>query len=195
MFGASALLELKFAGQDVETRFVGGYGSGLLSGHGWWVREIGHQVDTWHPDVVVIESCCNYGVGEPLFRAPDGSVVTSQTEDMYTWWQDRAEAAVDAAGRYGAQVMWVLTPAVSEELWPLYVDRIPRFNDIYRGLGVDLVDWRTVLTPDDTFVPTAEIEGKRVRIRDADGLHLADAGDDLVVQATYEAVAPALGLA
>ncbi len=194
MFGASALLELKFKGQEVETRFVGGYGSGLLSGQGWWLRELEHQIDTWHPDVVVLEACCNYGVGEPLFRTPEGATVTSQSADMYTWWQRQAEAAVDIAGRYGAHVFWVVTPAASEELWPLYVDRIPRFNDIYRNLGVDLIDWRTLLTPEGEFSTTKEIDGKAVRVRDADGLHLAEVGNELVVQATYDAVAPVLGV-
>lgn len=194
MFGASGLLEQRFAGQEVETRFVGGYGSGLLSGQGWWVREIEHQVNTWHPDVVVIESCCNYGVGEPLFRTPEGATVTSQTEDMYRWWRVQAEAAVEAAGRYGAEVFWVLTPAASEQQWPSYVDRIPKFNEIYRDLGVELIDWHTPLTPDGVFTPTKEIDGKAVRVRDPDGLHLADAGDDLVVRATYDAVAPVLGV-
>lgn len=194
MFGASGLLELKFRSQDIETRFVGGYGSGLLSGQGWWVRELGYQVDTWHPDVVVIEACCNYGVGEPLFRAPDGSTVTSESDDMYRWWKHQAEAAVAEATRYGADVFWVVTPAASEQLWPTYVERIPKFNEISAGLGVDRIDWRQVLTPDGTFTPTKEIDGKTVRIRDPDGLHLADAGDDLVVRATYDAVAPALGV-
>lgn len=194
MFGVSALLELKFKGQDIETRFVGGYGSGLLSGQGWWLRELEHQVDTWHPDVVVLEACCNYGVGEPLFRDPEGAVVTSQTDDMYSWWKRQAEAAVDIAGRYGAEVFWVVTPSASEELWPLYVDRIPRFNEIYRGLGVPLIDWRQALTPDGTFTPTKEIDGKAVRVRDPDGLHLAEAGNELVVQLTYDAVAPTLGV-
>ena len=194
MFGASALLEQTFGGQEVETRFVGGYGSGLLSGQGWWNRELAHQVDTWHPDVVVLESCCNYGVGEPLFHAPDGSTVTPQTADMYAWWQRQAKGAVDIAGRYGATVLWVLAPAASDKLWPLYVERIPRFNQIYRDLGVGLIDWNVLLTPDGTFTPTKVIDGKEVRVRDADGLHLADAGDEVVVRATYDAVAPVIGL-
>jgi hypothetical protein len=194
MFGASSLLEWRFEAAGAQTRFVGGYGSGLLSGQGWWVRELEHQVAEWHPDVVVIESCCNYGVGEPLFRMPDGTRVASQTEDMYVWWQRQAEAAADAASRYGATVFWVTTPAASEKLWPLYEERIPRFNEISAELDVRQIDWRGALTPDGTFVEEIEVDGTPTRIRAADGLHLADAGNELVVELTYRAVAEELGL-
>lgn len=195
MFGASSQLEWRFEAAGAETRFVGGYGSGLLSGQGWWVREIDHQVATWKPDVVVIEACCNYGVGEPLFRMPDGTRVTSQTEDMYTWWQRQAEDAAAAAGRYGAEVFWVTTPAASEKLWPSYVDRIERFNEISAQLDVRPIDWRQALTPDGTFVEELDIEGTPTRVRASDGLHLAEAGNELVVEVTYRALAEPLGLA
>jgi hypothetical protein len=195
MFGASSQLEWRFESAGAQTRFVGGYGSGLLSGQGWWVREIEHQVATWKPDVVVIEACCNYGVGEPLYRMPDGARVSSQTDDMYAWWQDRAEAAASAAGRYGAEVFWVTTPAADAKLWPLYEDRIPRFNEIAADLDVTLIDWRGALTPDGTFVETVEVDGEAVRIRATDGLHLAEAGNERVVALTFDVVADALGVA
>jgi len=194
MLGASGEIERRFEEAGAETRFVGGYGTGLLSGQGWWVREIEEQVDTWRPDVVVIEACCNYGIGEPLFRTPEGVKVTPDTEDMYTWWAAQAEDAVDAAGAAGAAVSWVTAPAADDELWPLYTERIPRFNEIVDDLGVARIDWSATLTPEGTFRATAPIDGKDVRIRDADGLHLTEAGNRLVVELTFEAIKDDLGL-
>jgi hypothetical protein len=193
-FEAAAQLEARFAEADVELRFIGYPGTGLLSGQGWWNRELTHAVETWKPDVVVLQACCNYKTAEPGYELGDGTTIAPSSAAMYDAWEDQARDAVDRAGARGAEVFWVSTPAASEQLWPVYLERIARFNDIYAGLGVELIDWAGVLTPDGTFAATLPIDGEQVQVRDDDGLHLTVAGNDLVIEETFAAVAPALGL-
>jgi hypothetical protein len=190
VFEASLQMDARFEEAGVETRYVGHPGTGLLSGQGWWNREVSHAVETWRPDVVVLEACCNYRMAEPGYQLADGTTIQPGSAAMYAEWESKANDAVDRAGRYGASVFWVTTPAASPELWPAYQDRIARFNEIYAGLGVELIDWNAVLTPDGTFTPTVDVDGQEVKVRDDDGLHFTAAGNALVVEATFEAVAP-----
>jgi len=53
-------------------------------------------------------------------------------------------------------------------------------------LGVPLIDWDAALYPDGST-------GGLTYLRNADGLHLTDAGDDVVAAATWAAIAPSFG--
>ena len=46
----------------------------------------------------------------------------------------------DGAKAHGADVYWVVTPAVSDVLWPAYKERIGRFNKIYEDTGATPVE-------------------------------------------------------
>ena len=48
--------------------------------------------------------------------------------------------------------------------------------------------------PDGVFVRDLPIDGKQVQVRNDDGLHFTDAGNALVVEATWKVLAPDLGL-
>lgn len=193
MFQASDELADRFGANDVETRFIGYPGTGLLSGQGWWNREISAQVQAWQPDVVVIEACCNYSHDEPKYELPDGSAIVPDSEAMYRQWAKLAANAVDRAGRHGAEVFWVTTPAASVDEEPEILTRIDRFNRISAALDATQLDWRSVLTPDGTYTQYLEVGGVPTQVRSADGLHVSDAGNVLLADATWEAVAPALG--
>ena len=101
MIGASRQLTSRFTHAGAETRFVGYPGTGLLSGQGWWNREITHAVDTWHPDAVVIEACCNYRSGEPGYQLPDGTTIEAGSAAMYDAWARQVKDAVRRAGAHG----------------------------------------------------------------------------------------------
>jgi hypothetical protein len=187
-------LATRFGQDGVQARFVGYPGTGLLSGQGWWNREITHAVDTWKPDVVVIEACCNYRMAEPGYFLDDGTVIDGGSPQMYEQWATQANDAVERAGAHGADVYWVVTPAADEELWPGFGERIDRFNEIYAGTDATPIDWRGVVTPDGEFRSTMEIDGTDVKIRKDDGLHFTSEGIDVLVDVTHSAVAEDLGL-
>jgi hypothetical protein len=171
---------------------VGFPGTGLLSGRGFWLRLLSDQVRTWHPDVVVIEACCNYANGEPEWVDTAGHSVAPDSAEMFRLWADHAREAVRRAEAGGATVRWVITPQAGPLVDANVRARIERFEHIASGLGVDRVDWRHAVEPDGHFTPTAEVDGVRVAIRREDDLHLTDAGSALVATETWRTVGPAL---
>ncbi|HEX7132505.1 MAG TPA: SGNH/GDSL hydrolase family protein [Iamia sp.] len=192
-FGAIPALDEELSAQGVETRYVGFSATGLLSGQGWWNREITAQVEAWHPDVVVIEACCNYANGEPEYVDAAGQTVAADSEQMYTEWAAMAADAVARAGEEGAEVLWVTTPCVVEwEGSGTTATRVAMFNAISAGLGVELVDWAGALCPDGEFASTLEVDGVDVAVRADDGLHLTDAGDAVVAEVTWATIRPYL---
>jgi len=190
MVGATDAIAAQLAGSGVTTHFVGKEGTGLLTKQMWWIDLIKNEVATFDPDVVVIESCCNYATGPAVYyRMGDGTSVRPDTKKMYQVWEVAARAAVRAATKRGAAVLWVVTPPASRSIYDgLIATRIDRFNAIYSRLGVPLVNWRAALTVDGTFTPFLTIKGARVRVRTYDGLHITPAGDRRVATVTVAAV-------
>lgn len=191
-FGAVPALDAELSGHGVEVRYVGFSGTGLLSGQGWWNREITAQVEEWQPDVVVIEACCNYANGEPEYVDDAGRAVVADSEEMYEEWAAMAVDAVDRAGDQGAAVLWVTTPCVIDSGYGYTATRVTMFNWISADLGVEQVDWEGALCPDGEFATSLDVDGAEVEVRAGDGLHLTDAGDAIVAKVTWTAIRPHL---
>ena len=187
-FGAIPALDAELSSHGVGTRYVGYSATGLLSGQGWWNREITAQVEDWHPDVVVIEACCNYANGEPEYVEDSGQAVAADSEQMYTEWAAMAADAVERAGEEGADVLWVTTPCVVEWGDGPTATRVAMFNEISAGLDVEQVDWAGALCPDGAFATSLEVDGAEVEVRAEDGLHLTDAGDAIIADVTWSTI-------
>ena len=168
----------------IDWRFVGGEGTGLLSDGSWWLDDIEAEVEDFDPSIVVIEACCNVG----------GTGAEEDSREMYAEWREAAEDAVELARSNGATVYWVLTPSASEDSG--YADvarRIERFNDIYRDLGVPLIDWASLLEPEgEGYVDELDLGSTTVQVRSDDGLHLTPAGSTLAALATWATIAEVL---
>jgi hypothetical protein len=190
-FGAKDQLTATFADHGVAAHFVGFPGTGLLSGRGFWLRGISDQVRTFHPDVVVIEACCNYANGEPEWVDARGHSVAPDSAEMFQLWTQHAREAVRRAEAGGATVRWVITPQAGPLVDAEVRARVERFEQIASGLGVERVDWRSAVEPDGHFTSTAVVDGARVAIRKEDDLHMTDAGSALVAAETWRTVAPA----
>jgi len=191
MVGAKDAIATDLAPYGIETHFVGKEGTGLLTRQMGWLDLIRQEVATWNPDVVVIESCCNYATGPGgYYRLADGTAIVPDSKRMYQAWEVAARAAIRVAARRGAAVSWVLTPPASPALYGgAIARRIDRLNEIYRRLGVPLIDWRGALTTDGTFAAfLADPTGHPVRVRTYDGLHLTPAGDRRVASAVTRAL-------
>ncbi|MCU1354516.1 MAG: hypothetical protein JWM05_3725 [Acidimicrobiales bacterium] len=178
----------EMAAHAVDVAFVGGSGTGLLSEQDRWVRQIGEQVATFHPDVVVIEACCNYAVFEPGYVGADGLTLPPNSPAMYAAWARAARAAVRAASAGGAPVYWVVTPDAGPQVTADVRARVQRFNEISASLGVPLIDWRSTLEPAGRY--TLAIDG--VQVRRIDGLHFTAAGSRLVAATTWRAISAAI---
>jgi hypothetical protein len=178
--GAGQELIDMFDANDVEHRFLAVGGTGILTDQGVRLTELQTALDDLHPDVVIIESCCNY---DGTYTLADGTVVPADSELLWDVWAEQAQLMVSVAQAHDADVYVVITPRPLNNSWFTgLTNRVQHFNDIYRSLGVPLIDWDAALYPDDT---TTGLDS----LRNTDGLHLTDAGDDLVVAATWSAVA------
>jgi lysophospholipase L1-like esterase len=146
------------------------------------LTELQTALEEFHPDVVIIESCCNY---DGTYALADGTVVRADSELLWDAWAAQAQRMVSVAEAHAADVYMVITPRPLNDSWFTgLTNRVAHFNAIYRSLGVPLIDWDAALYPDGS---TAGLE----RLRNADGLHLTDAGDDRVAAATWSAIAGA----
>lgn len=189
LYGAADELTTAFAAEGIAVELIGGSGTGLLSEQGRWTQEITEMVSTWDPDIVVIEACCNYALFEPGYQDEDGTAIEPDSPEMYAAWAAEAQRALDAAQGGGAEVYWVTTPPADADTNATYAGRIGAFNAISASLAVPQIDWAATLAPDDAFTPTiTTTDGNVVTIRSDDGLHLTNEGDELVAQATVQAV-------
>jgi lysophospholipase L1-like esterase len=182
--GAEPELIASFAANDVEYRFIAVSGTGLLTDQGVRLTELETALEEFHPDVVIIESCCNY---DGTYTMADGTVVAGDSDLLWEAWADQARLMVSAAQAHDADVYVVITPRPIDDSWFTgLTNRVARFNAVYRSLGVPLIDWDAALYPDGGSAGLGYL-------RNADGLHLSDAGDDLVAAATWSAIAPSFG--
>lgn len=190
-FGAHDQLVTQLGAHGVDTSFVGYPGTGLLSHQGMWLTAEHQVVTDWHPDVVVIEACCNYEVNfEAGWRLPDGSIAAPDSPAMYDQWATNAAEAVRIARADSAAVFWVTTPDVGPLVSSAIKRRIVRFRHIADGLGVPQIDWRTPLDRHGRYAQDAVVDGVLVPIRKADTLHLTEVGDLFVTRATWRVLGP-----
>jgi len=192
MFQAFDAMTYLLAPHGVEVRYVGFSGTGLLSGQGWWLRDITRTVDAFRPDVVVVEACCNYGDLGPLYRDAHGHAVAPDSEAMYLHWAANARSAAERAGARGAKVFWVVTPDAGYLVTRNIQTRIHRFNAISARLGVARIDWRAALEPAGTFTTSMRTPWGIAVVRKDDTLHLTSDGNAVVAEATVAAIRPAL---
>ncbi len=173
-------LTAMFNANGVEVTYIAVSGTGILTDQGERLTQLQEALETLHPDAVIIESCCNY---DGTYTLADGTVVPTDSELLWDVWAAQAQLMVSVAQAHDADVYLVVTPRALESAWFSGLeDRIEHFNEIYRSLGVPVIDWDLALYPNGTTTGLASL-------RHTDGLHLTDAGDDLVVAATWAAVA------
>lgn len=192
-FGALPVLKARFEGAGAQVGYVGAPGTGILSGGSWWLDEVAGLLTSFAPDVVVFEDCCNYDGGDAGYTLDDGTVVHQNTTQMFAAWREAVEGAIDLVRATGAEVHWVVTPALGDRP-EAERDRVDRYNAIVADLDVPLVDWRSALTPDGTFEIEVEVDGRATAVRSDDQIHLLPAGNDLVTEVTWDAIADELGL-
>jgi hypothetical protein len=177
--------------RGVATKALGGGGQSLMSHGAAWLAQLGHDVASFNPDVVVLESCCGNFWLDPPWVGPDGRTVANDTPAFYDEWRRLATEASAAAAAHGALVLWVLAPPTRTNGWYGPIDRrIPEVNQVYLSLverhpEMGIVDWRVVGGPDGRFAASlANSAGQWVKIRNDDGFHFTPAGWDLLAGVT-----------
>ena len=196
MSQASTELAAAFAARGVTTAYAGGPGTGPLSPQGSWADQIDAWVAGTHPDVVVIEACCNYTT-EPDHRYVDaaGVAVAPGSPEVLQVWETEIRDLVRRAGADGARVALVrFAPVQTNGFYGPLEAHVTAVNALYDRLatelpGLELIDWGRVLAPTGAFTwDVVDDAGQRVRVRLPDGVHLTTAGSQLVASATVSAV-------
>ena|GEM_PF-495223 len=194
---SSTGLSRVFADQGIEMRAVGASGQTLLSHRDQWLGGLSDTVDSFDPDVVVLEACCGYGPNafRAGYPAPDGRVLPLDSRDLYLEWAAVAEQATAIASARGALALWVLAPPARPGSWFGSIDqRIPIVNAIYTALSacepqIGLVDWRVLAAADGSYTDTLlGIDNVPILVRNEDGLHFTPAGIGVIATATLDAI-------
>jgi len=181
----------RFAAEGVRTVYAGGPASGPLSPQGDWAAQVEAWVATEDPDVVVLEACCNYTI-EPDERYvdADGTVVAPGSAAVVAAWEREVRRLLDLADDGGARVVLVrFAPVATNGYYGDMEGHVDAVNALYdrlaAELGVELLDWGPTLAPDGAYVRDLPgLDGSPVRVRLDDGVHLTEAGSDLVAGAT-----------
>jgi peptidoglycan/LPS O-acetylase OafA/YrhL len=183
-----------FEDQGIATGYAGGPSTGPLQPQGDWARQIDDWVARFDPDVVVMEACCDYTQDtDQVYVDPEGNEVLPATEAVYPNWEREVRDLTRRAQAGGAEVIWVLSPAVQTNgFYGPLESHVPRLNDIYRRLGVPTIDWGAVITPGGTYTDTLPgPDGEPVDVRLDDGVHMTEFGNRLLADLTLADVVAA----
>ncbi|HEX4902257.1 MAG TPA: acyltransferase family protein [Acidimicrobiales bacterium] len=181
----------RFAAEGIRTVYAGGPASGPLSPQGDWATQVEAWVAAEDPDVVVVEACCNYTIEpEERYVDADGTEVAPGSAAVVVAWEREVRRLLDLADDGGARVVLVrFAPVETNGYYGDMEGHVAAINALYDRLAaeldVELVDWGPTLAPDGTYVRDLPgPDGTPVRVRLDDGVHLTEAGSDLVAGAT-----------
>jgi len=180
-----------FAEEGIATGYAGGPSTGPLQPQGDWARQIDQWVTDFDPDVVVMEACCDYTQPtDQVYVDPEGNEVLPATDAVYPNWEREVRDLIRRAQAGGAHVVWVLAPPVQTNgFYGPLEEHVQRLNDMYRGLGVPVLDWGQVITPDGVYTETiVGPDGSTHDVRLADGVHMTEYGNRLLADLTLEQV-------
>ena len=161
-----AALALRAKGYEVLAFSKGS--TGLLDAT-WCKGQYALMLESFDADVVVYENVGNYA-------GPHCSPTTErESGGFYRQWRRSALRSERVLSRNGARFLWMLNPACAHDG---YTEVVPRLNQIYGSLGTETVDaWDAFGSW--TYNP---------RLHDDQGLHLNQAGQQLMAATVVTAV-------
>jgi hypothetical protein len=180
--GLSAVLMRQAAGSK-DLRIVKAFrsGTGLARPEVFnWMDEYPAMLGAERPDVVIVAIGANDGQGFVV----DGKVLAYGSEDWRRVYQDRLASYLAMVGATGARVLWMGLPPMRA---PSYDEKIATINRIAYTVVSQQPNaaWFNPVSyvGDDAgrfreFVTLGN--GKTMRIRSADGIHLSDEGAGLL---------------
>jgi lysophospholipase L1-like esterase len=164
-YGPTAASELRSHGFHVETKAYPGLG--LLDRP--VIDDMARAVDEFDPDVVVSEFVGNYAT-----LSPGRPGVAPDSSEFEAAWSKAATEATELVLSSDARIYWVLNPPMRGT----YSKRTPMIDAIYRDLAGN-PELRSGLRYIDATSPFGGSSGYLPEYRDADGVHLNDAGAQL----------------
>lgn len=150
-----------------------------------WV-EVGAKLrESFSPDAVVVMFGGNDGQGLYMGRGADPKWIRYPDQDPWTdEYRRRVDVFADTMTADGAKIFWIGMPVMKPT--KLH-ERMRHLNRIYRAQmairpGAEFIDiWRTLAGPEGEYADALELDGKRVRVRAHDGVHVAGPGASVLV--------------
>jgi peptidoglycan/LPS O-acetylase OafA/YrhL len=184
----------ELAQQGTQVKAIGGPSQTLLRHQAAWLRELDEALDSFRPDVVVLESCCgHYDPKDPYVE--DGRPLDVDSEELWRVWERTVDEAIRLARSRSTAVLWALVPpARTNGFYGPIEDRIVRANRIAvaateRHPDVGLLDWGVLTGPNGEYQDSLpDRTGRLVPVRAPDGFHFADAGKKVLAELTRGAV-------
>jgi hypothetical protein len=172
-------------------------GSGLLTPHVYdWDTKTDELVKEHHPKLVVMLFIGNYSDTD-LFVGADGTPIPDDYgQRFFDEWGRQAESITKSLQAQNIRVSWVLPPPFlgdegirrEEAMRTTYLELARRLP------GVGLIDGRQVLGggSGEFEWKLPDVNGKLQTVRQGDGVHLTDAGGELMARQIAFAIAPTL---
>jgi len=154
-----------------------------------WGKEAAAQVKQHHPDAVVIFIGANDGFGMP---GPGGADVQCCGAEWAAIYAQRARSMMDIYRQNGvARVYWLTLPAPRDSARQ-QISRVVDYSVTVAAQPwadqVRMLDMVPVFTPGFVYRDAMTIAGQATIVRQADGVHLNDAGSQLAAGIVESAI-------
>lgn len=185
MQGLDAVLEDRLTGLatvDTDVRI----GSGLTRRvNGDWTKLPRRQVRELRPAATVLFLGGNDGA---TLRRPDGSAVACCGEPWRRTYAKRVRRAMRAYVRGGRRVYWLALPAARDGLRTAVNAAVNSaiLRASRRVKRATVLDMVSVFTPGGRYTETITHRGRRVRVRQGDGIHLTTRGAEIAATIVIE---------
>jgi hypothetical protein len=180
--GLSATLMWQAAG-DKNLRIVKAFhsGTGLARPEVFnWMDEYPAMLGKEKPDVVIVAIGANDGQGFVV----DGKVLPYGSEDWQKVYQERLASFLAMVGSGGARVVWVALPPMRMAAYDKKIADINRIAYTVVSQNPEAAWWNPVSFVGDESGGFREFvtlgNGRTMRIRSSDGIHLSDEGAGLL---------------
>ncbi|HEY2637904.1 MAG TPA: GDSL-type esterase/lipase family protein [Solirubrobacteraceae bacterium] len=159
-----------------------------------WGKLSVHQVKADHPDAVVVFIGANEGFS---MKGPDGKDVACCSAQWAAIYADRARRMMNAYRQGGAaRVYWLTLPlprrAIQQKV-ARTVNAAVRVAAQAYAAQVRVLDMTSLFTPGDRYRDAMPVDGKDTIVRQADGIHLNDAGSEVAASRVLAAISGDFG--
>jgi lysophospholipase L1-like esterase len=158
-----------------------------------WLALARRQVATWHPHATVVF----LGTNDLSYsHTPDGRTVHCCGSDWGAEFERRARIAMRTYAQDGAgKVLWLTVPyARDRERAPAATAVNAALHRAAAGLsGVSVIPADEIFTPGGKYRAWMRYQGRRVHVREPDGIHLSIAGARIAAEYVIAALQSVLG--
>ena len=182
-------LQRKLAPEGVEVDVEPHLGTGISIDSENWGGFPTSQIETFHPDAVVIIIGANEGGKLPGFG---GGKVSCCGPEWAAAYADRVRQMMEVYRQSGVtQVFWltVMTPRDAEK--QKVIETVNRAIPVAAEPWPDQVhvfDMVSVFTPGNRYRDTMEVDGSEQIVRDSDGIHLNETGSALAADLVIDEI-------